>query len=170
MSFQMLRKRPQGWWYPWIFVGVFVVVFAVNMTMMKFATSTFSGLAVEHAFEKGNAYNAEIAAERAQATLGWTAKLVVVDAEPEDEDARTVRWRFTLTDADDTPIDGLSIQAEVDRPTVTGHDIQMVLDPVGPGTYEAETLLPFKGQWDVRLIATHAEKPQYRLLQRVEIP
>ena len=33
------------------------MIFAVNMTMVKFATSTFSGLAVEHAFDKGNAYN-----------------------------------------------------------------------------------------------------------------
>lgn len=170
MSFQMLRKRPRGWWYPWIFVALFVVVFAVNMTMLKFATSTFSGLSVEHPFEKGNAYNAEIAAERAQAALGWTSNLAVVETEAEDENARTVRWRFTLVDADKAPIDGLSIKAEVDRPTVTGHDIRMILDPVGPGTYEAETLLPFKGQWEVRLIATHAEKPEYRLRQRVEIP
>jgi nitrogen fixation protein FixH len=166
----MSRKRPQGWWYPWIFVALFGVVFAVNMTMMKFATSTFSGLAVEHAFDKGNAYNAEIAAERAQDALGWTAKLSVVAAEPEDENARTVRWRFTLADAERAPIDGLSVKAQIDRPTVTGHDIAMVLDPVAPGTYEAETLLPFKGQWEVRLIATHADKPQYRLRQRVEIP
>ncbi len=170
MSFEMLRKRPQGWWYPWIFVALFVVVFAVNMTMMKFATSTFSGLAVEHAFEKGNQYNAEIAAERAQAALGWTAKLTVVATEPEDEDARTVRWRFSLVDADNTPVDGLRITAEIDRPTVTGHDIRMTLDPVAPGTYEAETLLPFKGQWEVRLIARHADEPKFRLRQRIEIP
>jgi nitrogen fixation protein FixH len=170
MSSDMSRKRPPGWWYPWIFVGLFGIVFAVNMTMMKFATSTFSGLAVEHAFEKGNAYNAEIAAERAQTALGWTGTLAVVATEPEDEDARTVRWRFTLTDADKAPIDGLRITAEIDRPTLTGHDIAMTLDPVAPGTYEAETLLPFKGQWDVRLIANQADDPKFRLRQRVEIP
>lgn len=166
----MSSQRPRGWWYPWIFVGLFVVVFVVNMTMMKFATSTFSGLTVEHAFEKGNAYNAEIAAERAQAALGWTARLVVVNADAEDEDARTVRWRVSFTDADKTPIDGLIIKAEIDRPTVTGHDIAMTFDPVAPGTYEAETLLPFKGQWDVRLIASLADEPKFRLRQRVEIP
>ena len=38
----MARKRPQGWWYPWIFVGVFGVVFAVNMTMVKFVITSYS--------------------------------------------------------------------------------------------------------------------------------
>lgn len=166
----MVRKRPRGWWYPWIFVGGFLVVFGVNLTMIKFATSTFSGLAVERAFDKGNAYNSEIAAERAQAALGWTARFAIVETVAEDENARTVRWRFTLADADGAPVDGLAVKAEVDRPTVTGHDIEMVLDPVGPGAYEAETLLPFKGQWEVRVIASRAGETKFRLRQRVEVP
>lgn len=166
----MARKRPQGWWYPWIFVGVFGVVFAVNMTMVKFATSTFSGLAVEHAFDKGNAYNMEIAAEKAQQALRWTAAFAVAESRPEADDARTVRWRFAVSDKDGRPVDGLNVEALVERPTVTGHDVRMILHPVGPGAYEAETLLPFKGQWEIRLIAKVKGDPKFRLRDRVRIP
>ena len=150
-----------------IAVGAFGVIIAVNLVMAWQAVSTFPGLEVDNSYVASQTFNEE---KLAQDALGWTAELSVVAAEPEDENARTVRWRFTLADADRAPIDGLSVKAQIDRPTVTGHDIAMVLDPVAPGTYEAETLLPFKGQWEVRLIATHAEKPEYRLRQRVEIP
>ncbi len=73
----MTARRPDGWWYPWIFVAGFLVVIAVNGTMLFFATSTFSGLSVERAFERGNAYNAEIAAERAQAARGFDFDVVL---------------------------------------------------------------------------------------------
>lgn len=162
--------RKPGWWYPWIFVGGFAVVFAVNMTMVKFATSTFSGLAVERAFEKGNAYNAEIAAEQAQAQLGWTAAFGIAESTPEDDDVRLVRWRFTVSDKTGRPVDGLAVAARIERPTVTGHDVDMSLRPTGPGTYEATTRLPFKGQWEVRLTATRPGQPAYRLRDRVKVP
>lgn len=162
--------RKPGWWYPWIFVGAFAVVFAVNMTMVKFATSTFSGLAVERAFDKGNAYNAEIAAEQAQAALGWTADLAIAEAVPESDDVRMVRWRLTVADRDGRPVDGLAVSARVERPTVTGHDIAITLYPTGPGAYEAQTRLPFKGQWEVRLVANRQGTPPYRLRNRVQVP
>lgn len=165
-----MAKRPPGWWYPWIFVGGFAVVFAVNLTMVKVATSTFSGLAVERAFEKGNAYNAEIETERAQIALGWSADLAAADIRAVDGDAREVRWRFTVTDAQGQPVDGLVADAEIKRPTVAGHDMEMRLHPVGPGAYGAETILPFKGQWEVRLIAKRGGEIRYRLRQRVQVP
>lgn len=168
MSAAMARKP--GWWYPWIFVGAFAVVFAVNITMVTFATSTFSGLAVERAFDKGNAYNAEIAAERAQDALGWTAAFGIAESRPEADDARTVVWRFVVTDKIGRPVDGLAVSATVERPTVTGHDMAITLHPTGPGTYAAETLLPFKGQWEIRLTATRPGDPAYRLRDRVRVP
>lgn len=162
--------RKPGWWYPWIFVGAFAVVFAVNITMVTFATSTFSGLAVERAFDKGNAYNAEIAAERAQEALGWSADFGIAESREEADDARTVVWRLVVADKSGRPVDGLAVSAAVERPAVTGHDIAIVLHPTGPGTYAAETLLPFKGLWVVRLTASRPGDPAYRLRIRAQVP
>jgi len=170
MSVAMRRQRPDGWWYPWIFVLGFVVVIGVNMIMLFAATSTFSGLSVEHAFEKGNAYNAEIAAADAQTALGWQADFGVAATRAEADGSRTVRWRLSMTDAAGKPVSGLAVRVRLERPTVKGFDHDMTLTSVGNGRYTAETSLPLKGQWEARLIATRSGTPPFRLRARVQVP
>lgn len=166
----MVRRRPDGWWYPWIFVLGFVVVIGVNMIMLFAATSTFSGLSVEHPFEKGNAYNAEIAAAEAQTALGWKADFAVAATRIEMDDSRTVRWRLTMTDAKGGPVSGLAVAVLLERPAVKGFDHAITLTPTGNGIYTAETALPLKGQWEARLTATRPGMPPFRLRTRVQIP
>ncbi|MGE4529234.1 MAG: FixH family protein [Rhodospirillaceae bacterium] len=166
----MARRRPDGWWYPWIFVVGFVVVIGVNMVMLLAATSTFSGLSVEHAFEKGNAYNAEIAAAKAQEALGWKADFGIAATRIEMDDTRTVRWRLTMTDAKGGPISGLAVAVRLERPAVKGFDHEITLAPTGNGRYAAETSLPLKGQWEARVTATRPGMPPFRLRERVQIP
>ena len=68
-----VRRRP-GWWYPYIYVGAFGVVVAVNMVFMASAIRTFSGISTDQAYEKGLKYNQQIAAARSQEQLGWSLK------------------------------------------------------------------------------------------------
>lgn len=166
----MARKRPDGWWYPWIFVAGFGVVLLVNGIMLYAATSTFSGLSVQKSFEKGNAYNAEIAAAEAQAALGWQGSVRVVGSRTTADGARQLRWSFQLKDKAGQPIEGMSVRAIVERPAVKGHDQIVVPAATAPGVYSVDMTVPFKGQWEVRLTAKRRGDPTYRMRYRLQIP
>jgi len=163
----MAKQRPSGWWYPYIFVGAFLVVLAVNVVLMFFATTTFNGLETRAAWEEGNTYNSQIAAEDAQKALGWQ---VAFASEPEAgaptaAEAKPARLQLVVRDADGNPVDGLAVEAEVRRPTQAGYDRKVRLEPYGPGTYRQVVDLPLPGQWEVRLVASRGDDA-YRLRER----
>ncbi len=166
----MTKNRPDGWWYPWLFVAGFAVVLAVNSVMLYMATTTFSGLSVEKSFEKGNAYNAEIAAAEAQLALGWQGEVKVTGVRKLPEDGRLVRWAFVLRDKTDQPIEGMDVRAILKRPAVRGYDQIVALTALEPGVYGIDTELPFKGVWEVSLTAKRLGDPPYRLRHRLQIP
>lgn len=161
-------QRPDGWWYPYIFVGGFAVVVTANLIMMYFATSTFTGLETKSAYERGIGYNQLIAQQEAQDRLGWTAAFTADSVLSDQPGAaeRPTTMTLTLTDAQGMPLDGMDVEAAVRRPTVAGYDYDLRLLPVGPGAYKAEIALPMAGQWDVQLFAKRGDDT-YRLRERV---
>ncbi len=166
-------QRPDGWWYPYIFVGGFAVVVTANLIMMYFATSTFTGLETKGAYERGIGYNQLIAQQEAQDRLGWTVAFKadsVLSGQPGSDQPgaaeRPTTLTLTLTDAQGMPLDGMDVEAAVRRPTVAGYDYDLRLLPVGPGAYKAEIALPMAGQWDVQLFAKRGDDT-YRLRERV---
>jgi len=164
-----VRKRPDGWWYPWIFVAGFLVVFAVNGIMLFFATSTFSGLSVEKSFEKGNAYNSEIAAHNAQQATGWNGDVRLLGSLVLPDGGRKVRWIFDLKDRTGATVQGMDVIAEVKRPAVQGYD--QVIRPVATEDgYIVEMELPLKGQWEITLKANRMGDPTFRMRKRLQVP
>ncbi|MFA7429262.1 MAG: FixH family protein [Rhodospirillaceae bacterium] len=167
---QTTTKRPDGWWYPYIFVGGFAVVVTANLIMMYFATSTFTGLETKGAYERGLGYNQVIAQQEAQDKLGWT---VAFSADGRLSDTPGAAERPTvlslrMTDAQGQPLDGVQVEASVRRPTVAGYDFDLRLMPVGPGEYKATLDLPMAGQWDVQVYAKRGDDA-YRLRERVVV-
>ncbi|MEO5374804.1 MAG: FixH family protein [Alphaproteobacteria bacterium] len=160
----MTRQRARGWWYPYIFVGMFGVVIVVNLVMAYFATSTFPGLATDRPFERGLAYNAAIADEEAQARLGWRMSLAARPSAPGHADVAV-----TVVDRLGAPVDGLAVSADLRRPTVAGHDRTLTLVRRAPGHYGAETSLDLPGQWEVRVTASLGDHV-HRLRERILVP
>ena len=58
---RLKAPRQPGWYIPWIFVGVFMVVLAVNGIMVHFAVSSWTGIETENHFIKGLGYNNDLA-------------------------------------------------------------------------------------------------------------
>ncbi|MGE5504588.1 MAG: FixH family protein [Actinomycetota bacterium] len=143
------RKQP-GWWYPYIFLGVFLVVVAVNGLLAYFATSTFTGLETENPYEKGLAYNENLALARAQQALGWT---VESKAEPVAGAGHRAQLSVSYRDRNGKPVDGLNVRATLLRPTTKGYDSDTTLMATGPGTYGAVVDLPLAGVWDMDVVA-----------------
>lgn len=113
-----------------LFVGFFAVVFAVNGVMLTMALKTHSGIVANEPYRKGLKYNERIAADAMQAELGWASDITV------SPDAR--RLVVTLSGKFGEGIDGMQVRAEVGRPSSSGGEIRLELEPKGPGRYEAE--------------------------------
>jgi nitrogen fixation protein FixH len=62
MSAVMSADRPRGRWIPWLFVGGFLLVCAVNGVMIWVALSSWTGLAANQPYDRGLAYNRNLAA------------------------------------------------------------------------------------------------------------
>lgn len=148
----MAVTRERGWWYPYIFVGCFVVVVGVNAALAYFATSTFTGLETQGAYQKGLAYNENLALAKAQEALGWSVETNVTSGVIGTDGAK-VDIAVSYRDRDGKPVDGLSVKADLIRPTAKGMDRQEILKPLGNGVYGGSYTLPAKGVWDMDVAA-----------------
>lgn len=163
-------NRSDGWWYPLIYVGGFLVIIAVNIVMVYDATRTFSGLTTQDPYLSGNSYNAEIDASDAQKKLGWSSDLGVdlVDSPPGltvPKGAFPTKLTFTIVDRDNKPVEGLTVVAEIRRPAENNMDQRVDLSASDKGVYSQVVALPKLGQWEIRVVAER-EKEVYRLNQR----
>lgn len=168
MTLQSSRSRP-GWWYPYIYVAVFLVVFAVNAILAISAVRTFSGLDTEDAYEKGLHYNRTLAEARQEKALGWSAR---IDLQPEPSPGagqRAVDLVAEMADKSGLPLDGLSVEAKIIRPAISGHDQEVVLTPIAEGRYGSRLVLPFPGLWEIRMTARRGDLVTHAL-RRVTLP
>ncbi len=139
----------RGSWIPWIFVGCFGIVLLVNGIMVYVAATTWTGIAVNRAYDKGLTYNRNLEAAERQEALGWEVSLVT------DVRADLVGTvEVALHDSDGAPLHRAEVVVAFERPTHEGHDFAVELVPNGAGTYTAPFTAPLPGLWDLRLVAT----------------
>jgi nitrogen fixation protein FixH len=151
----------RGSWIPWIFLAGFGVVLVANGTLIYVASTTWTGIAVNRAYDKGLTYNRNLEAAERQAALGWQASLTTtVNAEL----AGTVA--VALRDRDGAPLNRAEVLVQFERPTHEGHDFVVELAADGAGTYAAPFAAPLPGVWDLRLIATRGDD-RYVAAERV---
>jgi nitrogen fixation protein FixH len=135
-------------WVPMMFVGGFLVVIGVNAMLIYFAQGTFSGLDTASPYERGLDYNETLAAEAAQERRGWQYHAVISG---ESDTERTLQVQ--LANRDGHPLDGLTLQAYLVRPSNQGLDVTIMPQPAGDGSYVATFALPAPGQWELRVVA-----------------
>ena len=168
MTTSTAARRP-GWWYPYIYVGVFLVVLAVNITMAVSAVTSFSGLQTEQAYDKGLAFNQVLADAKAQEKLGWSVEALLVPHDASNASRHDADLTVSYADKDGKPVSGLSVKAALVRPTKAGYDMNLELVEKTPGQYVALAPLPLAGQWDVTVNALRGET-RYQINQRVLVP
>jgi nitrogen fixation protein FixH len=163
-----VRRRP-GWWYPYIFVGAFGVVLAVNLFFMFSAVHTFSGLSTEQAYDKGLKFNEEIAAAKRQQELGWKVGSEVRALEPSGTALHNAEIVVTFLDRDGVPVTGLMGNVLFVRPTAEGYDTKIGLAEQGQGRYVVSAALPLGGQWEMTVAAQRGDL-SYQFVQRIFLP
>ncbi|MEQ9639285.1 MAG: FixH family protein [Alphaproteobacteria bacterium] len=142
-------------------LGFFGCVMAVNGVFVYFATSTFTGLDAPKAYRSGVAYNRALDDARAQADLGWRAKMSVETESPE------TTLRIVLIDANGQPLQGLAVTAAWRRPTQAADDRVIGLSPDGPGRYAGAIVLPARGNWDLSIVAQNDAGQHFRIDRRI---
>ena len=134
---QPLRKSVDRW-IPWMFVGCFVIVIAVNVFMMTVAIKTNGGTVTDHAYENGLAYNQTLAASDKQKALGWTSQI----------ELKNHRLTLHLTDKTGQPVTQAKVKLTWMREVQSGYDRTTSLTETDKGLYTADVSLPLPGQWD----------------------
>jgi nitrogen fixation protein FixH len=164
----------RGRLYALAFIGAFLLIIAVNATLIVLATDTFSGLQTEGAYQKGLAYNATLAAARAQERLGWRADIEVSPHGAIDARHRQFDISLLLHDAAGEPIVGHDVTVYFSRPTREGDDFAAALAPSCVGRYSTAVDVPLPGQWDLTIVAQETAikgaKSTWQTTQRIYLP
>ena len=132
---------------PWIFVGGFAVVIAVNAIMVWLAVGSFSGLYTPRPRERTLHYNDIIARQADRDALGWR-----LDASWQAKDSRL---EIAIVDAQGRPLGGAQLHAELVRPVEKRPPLVVELVAVESGRYAATVALPARGNWDLDVVVDH---------------
>jgi nitrogen fixation protein FixH len=145
-----------------VLLGFFGVMLGVNGAMVYLALATFGGIDTPDAYRKGLAYNATIAEESVQGSLGWTTRLRY--DEPLDV------LRLEVSDGAGRGVSGLRIAGRLMRPATSRLDraIGELVDR-GRGHYELSLDGVEAGAWIVAFEAqgSRPDGATFRMKERL---
>lgn len=148
----------RGRWIPWAFAGGMGLVVLVNLVLVYYAVSTFTGVTVPRAYERGRGYDQVLAEAARQDALGWRAAVTLAGG------ALTV----TATDREGRAVPG-RVEGVLLRP-LAGVEIPLAFAPRGAGRWSAEALPPQRGQWEARLTLFGPDETPFDIRARVIAP
>jgi len=123
-------------------VAFFGVVIAVNVTMARYATSTFGGVVVENSYVASQHFSKWMEAGRRQRALGWDA---TVARNGDDLEIAAQRHGAPVVDA--------RVTAVAAHPLGRLPERQLTFRQVAPGRYRALEAVP-AGRWRMTLTVT----------------
>ena len=152
-----------GWKVLSILLAFFGTVGAVNGALVYFALTTFRGEVENHAYDRGLAYNREIANAREQAARDWNVD-VSFARQPTSETLFSVLAR----DAQGAEISGVKMTIALASPADTKNDVSLALSETSPGRYEGHVTIG-SGWRNIILVATRGDATVFRSRNRVRI-
>ena len=145
-------------WIPWVFVGGMGLVLLVNIGLVYSALSTFTGVTVGQAYDRGRAYNHVLAEGARQDALGWRASVTLTGT----------TLVVTARDGTDQPVAGL-LEGVLRRP-LEGRDVPLSFTAQGDGVWRLQVPTLPAGQWEARLSLRDASGQHLDIRQRVVLP
>lgn len=135
-----------------ILVAFFAVVIAVNLTMARFAMSTFGGKVVENSYVASQHYNEWLKRADAQDRLGWDAR-ITLDA---------TRHVLLTIRKDGAQLDGVRASATINHPVGRTAPVALGFERATGGVLRSVEPLAV-GRWRLDLIVRHgADEARYR--------
>ncbi|MGO8798159.1 MAG: FixH family protein [Roseiarcus sp.] len=155
-------RRFTGWMALAILAVFFGTIFCANGSLVYYAISTFSGEQETSPYERGLAYDKEIAAARAQDARAWRVSVNALHFEA----GAPALIDITMHDADDQPIQGLAVTAALEFPADKKLDRRTVVNEAEPGDYRADAAMR-PGQWDLVIEARRDGERLFRSRNRI---
>jgi nitrogen fixation protein FixH len=152
--------RLTGWHVLILVTTFFGIVIAVDVGMATMAYRTFSGEVAADPYEAGLLYNRTLAERRAQAALGWAADIAMIGGGD---------LRVTVKDRAGRPVEGLKVEATLERPATEAGRTQLAFSPTAPGRYDTRAGRR-PGAWDVRVRAVDARGRAFEAEERFVWP
>ncbi len=145
-----------------IVVAFFGVIIAVNVTLAVLAVETLSGTEVASAYNASLAYQNEIEAAQRQDDRHWN-----VSAAAKRDASGNVNVSINARDAQGTPLKGLQLSVQLQRPVDKRFDRDAVLAEQAPGTYAVRFADVAAGQWDLVIEADSDGAAMFRSRSRI---
>lgn len=144
-------------------VGFFLFVGAVDGVMIYKALKTFSGEVIPHPYERGLAYNRDIAQAREQAARDWKVDVRLTRVSPQETEIRV-----SARDGAGAEVSGVEMSALFAAPADLSKDVRVTLAPVAPGRYAGTAALP-RGQRELVLTARRGAEEIFRSKNRIDV-
>lgn len=150
-------------------LAAFGIVFAANGLLIYNALSTFDGIEVDDAYQRGRAYNQTLEAMAAQVALGWHATVEVTEPPLSGSSLHAAHVVVTLADRAGRPLDGMKLHTTFWRPVSVGDDQSFLMRETAQGRYEGDAHLAFAGNWILRLAGIGPKGEKFAHEERVFI-
>jgi nitrogen fixation protein FixH len=148
----------RGRWIPWAFVGGMLAVVAVNLVLVVASLSTFTGVTVGKAYERGRHYDDVLAEAARQDALGWKADVAVAGG----------ALQMVVLDREGQPVPG-RVDGTLLRP-VEGTTQPLDFAAVAAGRWAAALGAPRAGLWEARLRVTGPDGQHLDIRRRLVLP
>lgn len=146
-----------------LMLAFFGVVAGVNAVMIYVAVTTFRGEETSHAYERGLAYNLDIAVAREQSARDWKVEASILRRSRTESLVSVV-----LRDASGGSISGMRVSAAIRAPVDRTKDVSVELAETEPGRYEAPAVIE-AGWRDLLLSAERDGREAFRSKSRIRI-
>jgi nitrogen fixation protein FixH len=139
-------------------VAFFGVIIAVNLTMARFAVTTWSGLVVPNTYVASQQFNAKAEESRTIEALGYQ-----VDFQSDPDGVSVI-----LTDSGGQPVEADTVTAGLRRPVGTLDDRELEFTARGPGVYTVAGRLA-EGAWIAHVTAIKDGTTIYQKARRFHV-
>jgi nitrogen fixation protein FixH len=148
----------RGRWIPYAFVGGMLLVVAVNGGLVYAALSTFTGVTVPRAYERGRNYDHVLAEAARQEALGWRAEVGFGAG----------GLRVSVADREGLPVPG-RLDGRLQRP-LEDKALPLAFAAGAPGQWVAPIGEIAPGQWDVQLTLHGTGDRRLDIRRRILVP
>lgn len=159
--------RNNSWRNPWVmaWIGLVVIVLAVNATMIALAFATNPGLVVDDYYERGREMERTLATRLANAP-GWTMSL---DTPADIAEGEETTVRFFVVDEVGQPVQPKAVTYYAYRPSDASMDFSRPMIEEAPGRYAVEVSFPLSGLWDTLVAAQPEDGREVAFDQRISV-
>lgn len=152
------HDKKRGRFVPWIIVAFYISFIVPLICFAVIAFRNAPSEVTQSAYEKGLSYNLTLSQQAAQDALGWQSNAAFADGE----------LKLILNDDKGAPIDGATVKAWFVHPANGKLDREVVLHPVGPGTYAGKPELAAKAGYTVHITAAARDREYQTVLNAGE--